>query len=256
MVLIGNQIADSAWYVNDEVGAAGWHRTAGSGVVFPRSVFRAALGWVMPGWVVAGVQVFAGDPRDLPPVLSVISGPEHRAVDQPGRRRHLGQDCRVLLAGVVEDPGQELGSFPWRAPGPFLVQECSPLRWGQVLLNEGKHLAFFVRQVIQHDRRKVLGGAVSSPPPRSAVSRPARAGGICWCSITIASTAARSAGSGSSRRSTGRRSSSSAEWWLPSCARKAFQPASTVVAAGSCRGARRPRSAGTDRGAARRAGRG
>jgi hypothetical protein len=126
-------------------------------------------------------------------VLSVISGPEHRAVDQPGRRRHLGQDCRVLLAGVVEDPGQELGSFPWRAPGPFLVQECSPLRWGQVLLNEGKHLAFFVRQVIRHDRRKVLDGAVS------AASMPARAGGTCWCSITIASTAARSAGSESSR---------------------------------------------------------
>lgn len=52
-------IADSVWNVNDEVGAAGWHRNAGSGVVSPRSVFRATLDCVMPSWAMAGVQVFA-----------------------------------------------------------------------------------------------------------------------------------------------------------------------------------------------------
>jgi hypothetical protein len=79
-------------------------------------------------------------------VLCVISGPKYPAVDQPGRRRHLGQDCsRILLAGVVEDPGQELGSFPWRAAGPFFVQERAPLGLAQVLLDEGEYLAFLVR---------------------------------------------------------------------------------------------------------------
>lgn len=39
----------------------------------------------------------------------VIAGPAHPAVDQPARRRYLGEDRRrTLLAGVVEDPGQEL----------------------------------------------------------------------------------------------------------------------------------------------------
>jgi hypothetical protein len=65
------------------------------------------------------------------------SGAEHPAVDQPGRRRHLGADRRrILLAGVVQDPGQEPGPFPWRAPAPFGVQEHAPLRPGQVLLNK------------------------------------------------------------------------------------------------------------------------
>ena len=92
-------------------------------------------------------------------MLGVIAGPKHPAVDQPGRRRHLGKDGRrILLAGVVEDPGQEVGPFPWGAPAPFLVKERAPLRPGQVLLNEGQNLAFLVRQVIQHDSRQELDG--------------------------------------------------------------------------------------------------
>ncbi len=48
-------------------------------------------------------------------MLRVVAGAEHPAVDQPGRWRHLSEDGRrILLAGVVEDPGQELGPFPWR----------------------------------------------------------------------------------------------------------------------------------------------
>jgi hypothetical protein len=70
-------------------------------------------------------------------MLRVVAGAEHPAVDQPGRRRHLGQDRRrILLAGVVEDPGREPGPFPWREAAPFLVQERAPLRPGQVLLNK------------------------------------------------------------------------------------------------------------------------
>ncbi len=91
-------------------------------------------------------------------MLRVIAGSEHPAVDQPGRWRHLGQDGRrILLAGVVEDPGQELGPFPRRSPAPLLVEERVPLHSGQVLLNERKHLAFLVREVIQHDSRQELG---------------------------------------------------------------------------------------------------
>ena len=85
-------------------------------------------------------------------MLRLIAGPEHPAVDQPGRWRHLGQDGRrILLAGVVEDPGQELGPFPRRAPASLPVQERAPLRPGQVLFKEGKNLAFLMRQVIQQD---------------------------------------------------------------------------------------------------------
>src|SRR5689334_25253169 len=59
---------------------------------------------------------------DLPPMPRVVAGAEPPAVGQPGRWRHLGQDRRrILLAGVVQDPGQELGPFPWRTPAPFLV---------------------------------------------------------------------------------------------------------------------------------------
>lgn len=90
-------------------------------------------------------------------MLRVVAGAEHPAVDQPGRWRHLGEDRRrTRLAGDVEDPGQELGPFPRRAPPPFLAQERAPLRSGQVLLNEGKYLAFLVCQVIQHDSRQQL----------------------------------------------------------------------------------------------------
>src|SRR5215469_9966065 len=86
---------------------------------------------------------------DLPPTLRVVAGPQDPAVDQPGRRRHLGQDGRrIMLTGAVEDPGQKLRPVPWREAAPFLVQERAPLRPGQVPLNEGKHLAFLVRQVI------------------------------------------------------------------------------------------------------------
>jgi hypothetical protein len=92
-------------------------------------------------------------------MLGVIAGPKHAAVDQPGRRRHLGEDGRrILLAGVVEDPGQKLGPFPRRASAAFGAQERTPLRPGQVLLDEGKNLTFLVRQVIQHDRRQELDG--------------------------------------------------------------------------------------------------
>ena len=92
-------------------------------------------------------------------MLRVVAGAERPAVDQPGRWRHLGQDRRrILLAGVVQDPGQELGPFPWRAPAPFFVQERAPLRSGKVLLNKGKHLALLVCQVIQHDSRQQLDG--------------------------------------------------------------------------------------------------
>ena len=70
-------------------------------------------------------------------MLRVVAGAEHPALGQPGRRRHLGEDGRrILLAGVVEDPGRELGPFPWRAPTPVRVQEHAPLRAGQVLLNK------------------------------------------------------------------------------------------------------------------------
>jgi hypothetical protein len=53
---------------------------------------------------------FGGGTGELPPALRLVPGPEDAAIDQPGRWRNLGEDGRrVLLAGVVEDPGQELG---------------------------------------------------------------------------------------------------------------------------------------------------
>jgi hypothetical protein len=52
------------------------------------------------------------------------------------------------------------------------VKERSPLRLGQVLLDEGEHLAFLVCQVIQHDRRQVLD---VSDPTAAAQSRLAAA---------------------------------------------------------------------------------
>src|SRR5262245_40234137 len=59
---------------------------------------------------------------DLPPTLRVVAGPQDPAVDQPGRRRHLGQHGRrILLTGAVEDPGQKLRPVPWREAAPFLV---------------------------------------------------------------------------------------------------------------------------------------
>ncbi len=94
---------------------------------------------------------------------SATDAARHSGVGAPGGRpagpgRHLGQDGRrILLAGVVEDPGQELGPFPRRSPAPLLVEERVPLHSGQVLLNESKHLAFLVREVIQHDSRQELG---------------------------------------------------------------------------------------------------
>src|SRR5215475_12555278 len=87
------------------------------------------------GPVTAPSRGFGGDAGDLPPVLRFISGLEDPAVDQPGRRRQLGDDGRrILLAGVVEDPGQELGPLPRREPAPFLEHERAPLCLGQVLL--------------------------------------------------------------------------------------------------------------------------
>jgi len=58
--------------------------------------------------------IAVGQPRRQS-ALCVISGPEHPAADQAGRRRHLGQDRR---------------------------------RSDQVLLDEGKHIGFLMRQVI------------------------------------------------------------------------------------------------------------
>ena len=70
-------------------------------------------------------------------MLGVVSGPEHPAVHQPGWRWQFGQDrCRVLLAGIVENPGEELGSFPGRAPGSLGEQETAPLGAGEVAFDQ------------------------------------------------------------------------------------------------------------------------
>jgi hypothetical protein len=53
------------------------------------------------------------------------------------------------------------GSFSRGAPAPFRDQELAPLRLGQVLLDEGKHLAFLVRQV----------GVLPAPPAHAFAGR-------------------------------------------------------------------------------------
>ena len=53
--------ADSALIAYGGVGAVGWHRTAGSGAVFPAvCVLSGRLGASRSAWVAAGAQVFAG----------------------------------------------------------------------------------------------------------------------------------------------------------------------------------------------------
>ena len=97
-------------------------------------------------------------------------------------------------------------------PRPFLVQECAPLRLGQLLFDEGKDPAFLVRQVIQHAGRQRLNGRRQLTAAAQRGIHPASASGIWRCSATMASTDASALGSVvSSRRSTGHRSSSSAE---------------------------------------------
>jgi hypothetical protein len=194
--------------------------------------------------------------RDLPAVLRVIAGPERPAAGQPGRRRHLaGDGGRILLAGVAGDPGQELGPFPRRAPAPFLAREHATVL-GSGAARGGKHLAFLVRQVIGHDRRQAPGGChqLTAAAQRGVHAR--QRGGICRCSSTMASTAARSPGWESCARNTGHRSSSSAAWWLSSRpGRRPSRPAPPAARPPSRRAARPPPAAGTGRGAAPPAGR-
>ena len=88
------------------------------------------------------------------------------------------------------------------------MQKRTPLGLAEVLLKEGKHLTFFVGQVIEHDRRQALNGLrqLAATAQRGVYARQRR--GICRCSSTMASTEASSPGLDSSGRSTGHRSRS------------------------------------------------
>ncbi len=88
-------------------------------------------------------------------MLGVIARLQDPPVDQPGRWRHFGEDGRrILLAGVVEEPGQEFGPLPRRVPAPFLAQECA-----QTAPGSGTHRT---------------PPAPTRPPPESALPQPPR----------------------------------------------------------------------------------
>src|SRR4029450_7233841 len=83
----------------------------------------------------------AGGSGRLPAPLGLVAGPQEPTVDQVGRAGELAQDRGgVLVAGIVQDPGQELGPFPSWAPSSFGEQEPSPLASGQVPLQQGEDL--------------------------------------------------------------------------------------------------------------------
>lgn len=164
--------------------------------------------------------------RNPPPVLRLVSRPEHPAVDWPGRRWYLGHDGRrVLLVRVVEDPGQELGSFAWRAPGPFLcrnVRHCARVRCCSMRGNTSRSCA-------PGDGAEQPIGARPIPPAcrrRAAWRRRPR--GSAGSAGALPSSRRPRSGRRDRRvlpGRTGHRSSSSAASWLPSWARTASQPA-------------------------------
>ena len=101
----------------------------------------------------------AGGSCWLPAPLGLVAGPQEATVDQVGRAGELAQDRGgVLVAGIVEDSGEELGSFPRRAPSSFGEQEPSPLTPGQVPLEQGVDLLFLVIEMVPEDVAELLGG--------------------------------------------------------------------------------------------------
>jgi DNA-binding MarR family transcriptional regulator len=76
-----------------------------------------------------------------------------------GRAGEFDQDRGgVLVAGIVKDPGEELGPFPGRAPASFGEQEPSPLAPGQVPLQQGEDLLLLMIEMVTEDAAELLGG--------------------------------------------------------------------------------------------------
>jgi hypothetical protein len=76
-----------------------------------------------------------------------------------GRAGEFDQDRGgVLVAGIVKDPGEELGPFPGRAPASFGEQEPSPLAPGQVPLQQGEDLLLLMIEMVPEDAAELLGG--------------------------------------------------------------------------------------------------
>src|SRR5579875_3346107 len=94
--------------------------------------------------------------RALGRLVSVIGTVDtHETFSSPGSYQIAQRELRLTI-GNVAGLHPDRWRFPRRAPGRFLVQERAPLLPGQVPLDEGEHLAFFVHQVIEHDCQGVL----------------------------------------------------------------------------------------------------
>src|SRR4029453_17258344 len=115
--------------------------------------------WSARAWAAFGRPAGAGGSRRLPAPLGLVSGPQNPTVDQVGRAGELAQHRGgVLVAGIVKDPGEELGPFPRRAPSSFGEQEPAPLTAGQVPLQQGEDLPLLMVEMVPEDAAELPGG--------------------------------------------------------------------------------------------------
>jgi hypothetical protein len=64
----------------------------------------------------------------------------------------------VLVAGIVENPRQEPGPFPRRAPPSFGEQEPPPLLPGQVSFQQGEDALLFMVEMTTKDLAELASG--------------------------------------------------------------------------------------------------